>query len=458
MRAHSWRPRRTTGSRPRMAQAGRVWTSGAVGHASMPTRSRRPPSGWRPWVSPGTAPGSPATAPAAPTIAASISRLLACARRLHPREEMRPAAVEDDCPRLDVATPLVRRAQPARARGGGPRDRGQDLRRDRRVDLHLAPHRRAPHRPHPSSPRRDDPVGPHHQAAARDRRRRRGRSRYRRVGYARMNERPHERAAERHPPTPPSPLFGDTPDARPHDTIYRRIEDPYREEPSMSLTLATVADALIEFILSLLRDPEVRAEFEQDPDAALAQRGLQPRQPVATCRRSRPSSSNGLTWCRCPCYVRHAQQEQHHTSPVVREIQQVSNHFAWVDDRDTIVDQSVNQNIWADGDVTQTFDNHAVVASGDDAIAAGDGLEVDKTTDQSTDDRRGRRRQHRQRHRRHAGRGFLRRPDRRLHDDRRFDDRSRSMDPPTTGPPTCRRPIRETSTRMPRPRPALPSM
>ena len=50
-----------------------------------------------------------------------------------------------------------------------------------------------------------------------------------------------------------------------------------------------------------------------------------------------------------------------------------------MDDRDTITDQSVNQNIWADGDVTQWFDNDAVVASGDHSTAAG-GIDVDNST------------------------------------------------------------------------------
>lgn len=152
----------------------------------------------------------------------------------------------------------------------------------------------------------------------------------------------------------------------------------------MSLTLATVADALIEFILSLLRDPEVRAEFEEDPDAALAQRGLHHISP-SDVQSVAPVIIERTHVVQVPVFVRHtSSEEQHHANPVVREIQQVSNHFAWVDDRDTIVDQSVNQNIWADGDVTQTFDNDAVVASGDDAIAAGAGVDVDETTDQST--------------------------------------------------------------------------
>ena len=64
-----------------------------------------------------------------------------------------------------------------------------------------------------------------------------------------------------------------------------------------------------------------------------------------------------------------------------------------MDDRDTITDQSVNQNIWADGDVKQWFDNDSVVASGDRANAAGDDADVEDSnniedsynTDNSTD-------------------------------------------------------------------------
>ena len=48
------------------------------------------------------------------------------------------------------------------------------------------------------------------------------------------------------------------------------------------------------------------------------------------------------------------------------------NDVTNIDDRDTTVDNSVNQDITAFGDVTQDFDNDVV--SGDGAVAAGDGL------------------------------------------------------------------------------------
>ncbi|HET6952704.1 MAG TPA: hypothetical protein VFI47_20150, partial [Acidimicrobiales bacterium] len=50
------------------------------------------------------------------------------------------------------------------------------------------------------------------------------------------------------------------------------------------------------------------------------------------------------------------------------------NDVTTIDDRDTTVDQSVNQNITAFGDVNQEFDNDVV--SGDGAVAAGDDAQV----------------------------------------------------------------------------------
>lgn len=50
------------------------------------------------------------------------------------------------------------------------------------------------------------------------------------------------------------------------------------------------------------------------------------------------------------------------------------NDTTFVDDRDTTVDNSVNQNITAFGDVNQDFDNDVV--SGDGAVAAGDDAQV----------------------------------------------------------------------------------
>jgi hypothetical protein len=153
----------------------------------------------------------------------------------------------------------------------------------------------------------------------------------------------------------------------------------------MSVTLATMADALIEFILSLLRDPQAAAEFEEDPEGAMAARGLNNVSYADVCSvapvvAEKPSVAPNPQ----PAPV-HVKPE--HDNPVVREIKTITNQLSYthIDDRDTIVDQSVNQNIWANGDVNQTFGNEAVVASGDKAIAAGNDVDQDTTLDQSTD-------------------------------------------------------------------------
>lgn len=157
----------------------------------------------------------------------------------------------------------------------------------------------------------------------------------------------------------------------------------------MSVTLATVADALIEFILSLLRDPETAAEFDEDPEAALAARGLSNVSHADVCAVApvvveRAHVVPTPAPAPAPEHWNPSPPPPHH-DPVVREIKNISQQFTWVDDRDTIVDQSVNQNIWLENsDLTQNFDNDAVVSTGDESIAAGGNVDQETNIDQST--------------------------------------------------------------------------
>jgi hypothetical protein len=150
----------------------------------------------------------------------------------------------------------------------------------------------------------------------------------------------------------------------------------------MSVTLATIADALIEFILSLLRDPEVAEEFERDPEAALSARGLNNATAADVCAVAPVIAERQQV---VPTPDPAPRPVPADVNPTVREINSISNSFSYVDDRDTVVDQSVNQNIWANGDVTQVFDQEAVVASGDESMAAGDDATVENNIDNSTD-------------------------------------------------------------------------
>lgn len=152
----------------------------------------------------------------------------------------------------------------------------------------------------------------------------------------------------------------------------------------MSTPVATVADALIAFILSLLRDPAAVEEFSADPQTTMAANGLQ-----GVCRADvqavKPVVVDHPSVVARPVVV--MPQSHSHSAPppppppskpdspeeAIREITRIVNQFTTIDNRTTIVDQSVNQNIWTEGgDVTQVFDQAAVVASGDQSVAAGD--------------------------------------------------------------------------------------
>jgi hypothetical protein len=154
----------------------------------------------------------------------------------------------------------------------------------------------------------------------------------------------------------------------------------------MSSPVAVIADALIAFILSLLRDPEAVEEFTADPQTAMMRGGVQDAcladvRAVAPVIVDHPSVTPRPPDPGPP-------EPPGPPDPVINEIIRLVSQFTTIDNRSTIVDQSVNQNIWTEGgDVTQMFDQDAVVASGDDSVAAGDDATVnDSDVDITTGD------------------------------------------------------------------------
>lgn len=145
----------------------------------------------------------------------------------------------------------------------------------------------------------------------------------------------------------------------------------------MTTPVETIADALIAFILSLLRDPDAAEGFATDPTTALEENNLRSAcmadvaavRPVIVDRpdvvtRSQPDSP--------PAPSNHTE--------VTNEIMRMVQQFTTIDARSTTVDQSVNQNIWTEGgDVTQLFDQEAIIASGDGSVAAGDDGMIDES-------------------------------------------------------------------------------
>lgn len=156
----------------------------------------------------------------------------------------------------------------------------------------------------------------------------------------------------------------------------------------MTTPMATIADALIEFILGLLGDPEAAAEFAKHPEGAFEAAGLgdicaADVRSVAPVVIDRPEvisvSPPDVTVNTPPTIVFRPSHPEEPKHELIREIANIVNNFSF-DNRATILDQSVNQSIWAEGDVTQLFDQDAVVAAGDESVAGGENVDIDNST------------------------------------------------------------------------------
>lgn len=146
----------------------------------------------------------------------------------------------------------------------------------------------------------------------------------------------------------------------------------------MTTMLATMADALIDFILSLLRDPAAQEEFDADPQGTLSARGMQNVSHADLC------SVLPIVYDHPQVVQRPVPPPSNDTNDVVREIKNVVSTNSYITNNSTLVDQSVNQNIWAHGDVMQVFDNEAVLATGENSNAAGEDIVNDSSHDAST--------------------------------------------------------------------------
>jgi hypothetical protein len=202
----------------------------------------------------------------------------------------------------------------------------------------------------------------------------------------------------------------------------------FRDDEDNQMTLA---NDLVQFLMHLFRDRQAAQDFLKDPERVLEDHGLggvcaadvDAVMPVVldyapvTVNASRfdrdyntggNSASTGHNggggggYAPPPAGGGHSGGDHEHDdhAHAVQQLHHVVNNYSYtsmVDDQDTITDQSVNQNVWADGDVEQWFDNDSLVASGDRAIAAGDDADVDdsnniedshnrdNSTDNSTD-------------------------------------------------------------------------
>jgi len=204
--------------------------------------------------------------------------------------------------------------------------------------------------------------------------------------------------------------------------------------------MPTLANDLVQFLMHLFGNRAAIQEFLDDPERALAEHGLgsvcsadvDAAMPVvldyapitvnaSSFERAHSTGGNSVWAGQLSTTAGHGggpatihagvhgsgqggtNYDNDDHAHAVQQLHHVVNHFSYttnstlLDDRHTVTDQSVHQNIWAHGDVEQWFDNEAVVAAGDHGVAAGGGASVrdsnnirdsyntDHSTDNSTD-------------------------------------------------------------------------
>ncbi|MCU1664100.1 MAG: hypothetical protein JWR58_4165, partial [Pseudonocardia sp.] len=148
----------------------------------------------------------------------------------------------------------------------------------------------------------------------------------------------------------------------------------------------TSSTSLIDLLLNLLRDPQALAAYQNDPQGFLSSCGdvapadihdalvlLQDSQDADHSRDHNTGGNHVAAAHIPPPPPAHAGESDHEAA--VRYLNTyITNNY--VDDRDTIVDNSVNQQVDTHGgNFDQDIDGHSPVASGDGAVAAGGNID-----------------------------------------------------------------------------------
>ncbi len=146
----------------------------------------------------------------------------------------------------------------------------------------------------------------------------------------------------------------------------------------------TTSTTLIEFLLNLMRDPAAQTAFQDDPQGYLASCGVGDISPAdvhdalvllednqdADFSRDYNTGGNTVHVVPPPLAPHPAPGVSEHQSAIQYLNTYITNNY--IDDRDTITDNSVNQQVdTGGGDFDQDIDIDSVVASGDGSVAAG---------------------------------------------------------------------------------------
>ncbi|WP_156993142.1 IniB N-terminal domain-containing protein [Pseudonocardia acaciae] len=136
----------------------------------------------------------------------------------------------------------------------------------------------------------------------------------------------------------------------------------------------TTSTSLLDWILSLFRDPAAREAFQADPKGYAAEHGFGNLSAADVhdilCLHADDSgggSDDDDDHGRVP-----PPRDYHHDEDGTRYLEHHVNNYTFVEKHDTNIDNSVHQDIDTHGgDFSQVIDNDPLVASGDGAVAAG---------------------------------------------------------------------------------------
>ncbi len=149
-----------------------------------------------------------------------------------------------------------------------------------------------------------------------------------------------------------------------------------------------MTQSLLDFILNLLRNDDAKTAFVADPQKALADAGLS-----EVCSEDVSDAMSYVAEYHPVTFVgdrdynvgntntsQHATGDgpDHHHGPdpyaaPVQQLEYITKNYSYTDSHNTVIDKSVNQNIWNEGTLAQSFDDHSVTAT-DHSVAAGGDL------------------------------------------------------------------------------------
>jgi hypothetical protein len=145
--------------------------------------------------------------------------------------------------------------------------------------------------------------------------------------------------------------------------------------------------SLLDWILSLLRDPDARADFQHDPDGYAAHHGFEGLTSADIHDALTLIADNGSASYDHRFHDDGVHYPPPHHYPAGEAAPHylnnyITNNYKIIDDHSTHIDNSVHQHVDTHGgDFDQVIDNDPVVASGDDSVAAhGDIRDSDITT------------------------------------------------------------------------------